>query len=121
MAWKEQLLKDNDKIPFRESDPDYGRAEFVICPVYKRGKLKDMYIYPAQQRDVHTFYHAVFTSSPLDFSFSSYDDLDEPKIWIHFWCKEHKSASFRLYVPVGSQYFEVHRLSNFSINFRRRV
>lgn len=117
--WKEQLLVPGSRIYFQWASKEYGRAEFSVCPVYKYGKLVDMYIYPRQQKDVDTYYHAHFNNPPYDFSFSSYDNLTEPRIWIHGWCKEHKCNFFRLYVPDYSKYFEIHWLSNFGVYFRR--
>lgn len=119
---KEHILEDGEKVYFkwRDSTPggsSLGRAEFSICPVYRYGKLKEMYIFPNQQRDVDTYYKAVFNYAPLDFSIQSWVGLDTPKIWLHYWCKLHKCAGFRLYVPTDSKYFDVHFLSGFSINF----
>ena len=119
---KEHILKDGESILFKWVDDtpggsNLGRAEFTFCPVYEYGKLKEMYIYPMQQRNVDTYYKAVFSYPPLDFSVSSQDGLGDPKIWLHYWCKEHKCAGFRLYVPNDSKYFTVSFLSNFGIYF----
>ena len=119
---KEHILKDGEKVYFKWRDPtpggsNLGRAEFSFCPVYKRGKLKEMVIWPIQQRNVDTYYKAVFEYSPLDISIHSNPGLDDPKIWLHFWCKMHKCAGFRLYVPTDSKYFQVEFLSGFSIYF----
>lgn len=120
--FKEYILKDGEKVFFKWRDDtpggsNVGRAEFTFCPVYKYGKLKEMYIYPVQQRDIDTYYKAVFNYAPLDFSIQSWVGLEYPKTWLYFWCKQHKCAGFRLYVPTDSKYFEVQFLSNFSINF----
>lgn len=118
---KEHILKDGEKVYFKWRDPtpggsNLGRAEFSICPVYVRGKLKEMYIDPIQQRNSDTIYKAVFDYPPLDFTIQSFG-LDDPKIWLHYWCKRHKCAGFRLYVPDNAEYFQVDFFGDFSINF----
>lgn len=119
---KERKLSDGDRIYFTALTKEYGKAEFNICPVYKRGKLKKLYLYPRQQPYAKEFFVYTFNSPPLDWSILSWvhQGLDEPFIWLHYWCKEHKCASFSVYTPPQAKYFEVHALSNFSINFGKR-
>ena len=50
--WKEKILDDGDKVKFIPSTRNLGTAEFTCCPVFKRGKLKEFYIYPQQQENV---------------------------------------------------------------------
>jgi len=118
--WKEKILDDGDIVSFVSMTNRLGRAEFICCPVFRYGKLKEFYIYPAQQENTDTYYKILFNYSPLDFSIGVSPDLlfnDEPRIWLHFWCKEHKCQSFRLYVPRKSNQFRIEKLSNFSVVF----
>lgn len=111
------LLKDGKQYPFVWKTDRWGVAEFSVCPVYKYGKLKEFHMYSIQQEeDIHYVYK--FDYAPLDFSISSWTHkgISTPRIWINYWCKEHKCASFRFYVP-ESDFFTVNVLSNFSINF----
>ena len=117
---KEKILDDGDVVEFVPITHDFGRAEFMCCPVYKYGKLKEFYIYHAQQENVEYYYKVIFSTPPLDFSITSYGCEADPKIWIHFWCKEHKSNSFRFYVPRDSHKFRISKLSNFSVQLLLR-
>lgn len=116
--WKEKILNDGDVVHFVNYTRNYGRAEFGFCPTYKYGKLKDLRIYPLQQADIDTFYRVNFKCSPLDWSINTSLASVDVKIWIFFWCKEHKSMSFRIYVPAGSSSFSIHMLSNFNVRFK---
>jgi len=117
---EEILLKDGDEVHFRWRTKNLGKAEFGFCPIFKRGKLKEIYIYPLQQEDCLTHYK-IELGYQTDLSIESTSDLltrgQEPFIWAHFWCKEHKCTSFRLYVPSESKKFIVSILSSVSILF----
>lgn len=112
-------LKPNQAIPFVQRTKEYGNAEFEICPVFRRGILTDVWIYPAQQPHAKKFFHLAVNYKPSSFSVSAWiqKGLLDPRIWIMFWCKEHKCMSFRVYPPNGATNFEVHANSNLSINF----
>lgn len=111
-------LKEYEKYPFISHTDKYGNAEFSVCTRYTHGKLREIWLTSLQQEDF-VEYHYKFDYSPTDFSINSrtYKGINEPRIWIHGWCKEHKGQFMRLYVPRNSDCFTVQLLSNFSINF----
>lgn len=111
-------LEENKKYPFTWKTDNWGVAEFIVCPVYKYGKLVEFNMFSAQQKaDNH--YQYKFDYKPMDWGISSWihKGMESPRIWLHFWCKEHKSPSFRFYVPANSTHFSVSTLSNFSVDF----
>lgn len=97
------VIKDGDFIPFEYMHKSYGRAEFTLCPQYKRGKLVKLFIYPLQQEDRSKFW-VWEGNGKRHFTVQSYDKLDEPKLWMHSFCKEHKCQSIRLYVPNNAKF-----------------
>lgn len=105
MSYPRRVLKCGDKIPFEWITQKYGRAEFTFCLKYNRGKLKEVFITPQQQPNVKEWFVLPFHRD--DFMAKSTIELDDPKIWLHFWCKEHKAPAFNLYVPKDSRFFYV--------------
>src|SRR3954464_8060413 len=91
-------LEEHKDYPFVWRTDRYGVAEFSVCPVYKYGKLKEFHMHGSQQEE-HNHYVYRFDYVPYDWSISSWSHkgMEPPKIWINFWCKEHKCASFRFY------------------------
>ena len=110
-------INDGDFMPFVGMTQRLGRAEFAICPQWKRGKLVKISIYPLQQEDRSYFYEWEGNGKRY-FTIQSYQNLDEPKIWMHSYCKEHKCQTMRVYVPNGGKYlwFQVHS-DNITIGF----
>lgn len=49
-------IKIKDKIKYKAIDKVYGRAEFQICPVFKYGYLKEIFIYRLQQNKDEAFH-----------------------------------------------------------------
>lgn len=120
MKLTEVILTHDSVVPFTAFTKNYGRAEFQICPVVKRGKLKELFIYPKQQPDAKNFYHVVFGDYPPDaWQVMSWTHLgmNEPKVWLFNWCKEHKCQMISVYVPKQANSFRIHILSTFSIIF----
>jgi hypothetical protein len=115
---KEIILKENEKYFFIPITKNLGRAEFGVCPVHRRGKLKEIFIYPLQQEDRSYYYKAIVHHAD-SFQFESYSHkgIDPPRAWIYSWCREHKTISFRIYVPNNSNYFTIMNLITFSIYF----
>lgn len=91
-------IKDGDFMPFVGMTERLGRAEFSICPQWKRGKLVKISIYPLQQDDM-SYYYEWEGDGKGYFIIQSYNNLDEPKVWMHSYCKGHKCQSMRVYVP----------------------
>lgn len=116
--WKTIQLKPDVEYPFVWKTDNWGIAEFGVCPVYKYGKLVEFHMHSLQQEATNHYVYK-FDYKPLDWSISSWTHkgMEAPRIWVHFWCKEHKSASFRLYVPAHATHFTVSTYSSFSINF----
>jgi len=98
-----RLLHDGDFMPFVGMTKNLGRAEFQVCPQYKRGKLVKLSIYPLQQED-RSYYYEWEGNGKHHFTIQSYQGLDEAKVWMHSYCKEHKCHSMRLYVPNGANF-----------------
>lgn len=96
-------IKDGDFLPFVGLTPRLGRAEFAICPQWKHGKLVKMSIHPQQQEDTSYFYEWEGHGKRY-FTIQSYQGLEEPKVWMHSYCKEHKCQTMSLYVPYGAKY-----------------
>lgn len=120
--WKRKELNDGDRVYYKAYDDtpgggNLGHAEFVICPVYKRGKLKEVFIYPQQQHNIKYYYHYKLPYTPYAWGVDSYNSDDPVNIWMWFWCKEHKCMSLELYVPKYANYFSVEMLSFFTIRF----
>lgn len=125
MKLTEKILKDGDSVEFDWCDSkapfqgqSYGRAEFGICLVWRRNKLKCFYIYPFQQRDVKHFYRVdCGYSDSFECGAWTHKGMDDPKIWLHGWCKEHKCPFMRVYVPKDSKRFTVYVLSTAQMMF----
>lgn len=114
---EEIKIKDGDFLEFLWSTEKWGRAEFVVCPQFKRGKLVKMFIYPSQQGISDKYY--VWEGTADYFTVQSYQQLDDPKPWLFRWCKEHKTQSFRVYVPPESKYIWFSVLSTVTIGFTK--
>ncbi len=97
-------------IPFewRDKTPggqNLGRAEFQVCVIYKRGKVARYFVYAAQQKNVTKFFQ--FIGVYDDFSIDSYDDLEDAKVWLAAWCKEHKTQTLSIYVPPEAKFLNL--------------
>jgi hypothetical protein len=96
-------------VPFHWLDPvlggsNLGRAEFAVCIKYRRRKISDVYVYTQQQREAGSWHLA---TSRNHFMISSYQGLEDAKVWSFSWCSEHKTQSFRLYVPTNSKILKI--------------
>jgi hypothetical protein len=114
----EKVLEDGDKVPFVAYTTRYGLAEFVFCLKYIRSKLKHIYIYPAQQENViNCFQVDVNYAESVNITSFTHKGMDDPKIWLQFWCKEHDCPAMRVYVPKQATHFHVSKLSSILITF----
>lgn len=104
-----KVIKFGQPITFVSTTHDYGRAEFVICPVFRRGIMRELYIDPRQQPQYFKEWFQIdLDGIPANqMHFSGYPKENDPEIWRSFWCKEHKCFSIELYVSASSHYFEV--------------
>ena len=106
---KQVELKEEEKIFFIPSTENYGSAEFMVCPVFKYGKLRDLFIYPRQQPDKGGTYWHIKCWGQKAFQVRSWTHkgFENPNIWCNFWCNEHKCLSFDIYPPKKANYFSV--------------
>jgi hypothetical protein len=92
----------NAKINFKPLHNSFGRAEFEFCPVFKRGKMTDLFI-TRRQQDNYENYHLPLKelgfNNTTDFAFNGYDSSEGVRAWGHYWCKFHKAICFKVYVP----------------------
>jgi hypothetical protein len=118
---KTRILEDGGEVRFVAKTEKYGVAEFVFCLRYERGKLKRVFITPAQQADVTEKFEIDASYKPLDFQLSAYTHkgMDEPRAWIYFWCEEHKAFAFRAYAPTQATHFTVQKLSSLCVTFEK--
>lgn len=107
-------------IPFKWLDDtpggsNLGRAEFAFCPKFFRGRLKEYWVYPMQQRDQESFWH---WKGYTDWAptFSCYQQLDDVRIWRVYWCREHKTVTSEMYVPNGARWLQ---LNGYGMSFWR--
>lgn len=100
-------LKVGDKIPFAAISPGAGRAEFAFCVRWRGAKPVEIFITPLQQPAATESYRVrVYDRTMRVFSWS-HKGLDQPYIWLHFWCQEHGCPAFRAYVPPGSTHLQL--------------
>ena len=114
--------------PFEWMTKEYGRAEFTICPVWKGNRIKEVFIYPAQQPDAKHYYYIKGNWDGVRFGslFYKYDTvkgvqtkLNQPVVWMTHWCKEHECQSFSLYVPKNAKsFFVTTGLGAFNLEWR---
>lgn len=97
-----KMLEDGSIIPFVSMTQNLGRAEFSVCAQYKRGFLVKLTLHPLQQEDCSYFLE--WEGKTRGFGFQGYQGLGYPNAWSFMWCKDHKCQSFRIYVPVGSNF-----------------
>lgn len=117
---KQKEIKSNEKIFFTPRTEDYGCAEFVICPVFKYSRLKEVFIYPRQQPDAKEFFHiGKLNCDSFQIMSWTYKGTESPRIWRNYYCKEHKCVSFDVYPPKDTNYFYVQTLSILEVIFDR--
>jgi hypothetical protein len=113
----------HDKIKYKHLHPSYGRAEFVICPVFKRGYMQELFIYRRQQdenEDYHMDLIKLGLAKTICFDITAWTHkTDSPNIWRNPYCKEHKCLSFWVYVPNNTDTieFEYHFGEEITIRF----
>ena len=105
---KERLVGLGEDIHYIEKTTNYGHAEFELCPVFKHGYLRELYIYPRQQENIDAYYRLEIDGFVTSIGFSCYGgNHTEPRFWHNVWCKEHKCLCLRFYVPLGYKSFKV--------------
>jgi hypothetical protein len=115
-----------DKISYTQMTHDYGRAEFEICPVFKYGRITDLFIVRAQQpAEKEQGYHMNLLKELPSYRINelmieAQFGLDKPDVWRNWWCKIHRAVCFETYVPNGSTFikFDAFLGNSFRIQFR---
>lgn len=116
-----KTIKDGDLLPFVWMTERFGRAEFSICPQWKRGKLVKLSIYPLQQEDTSCYYEWEGDGKRY-FTIQSYFNKSEPHAWMHSYCKEHKCHSMTIYVPDNTKFLWFQVYSDFiTIGFINKI
>ena len=111
-----------DKIKYKDRTERLGRAEFLFCPIFKYGRLNRLVIYRLQQESDESYYidFSELGTKITSFNFTSWTHkgIDEPNIWLNQWCKEHKTISFRVYVPINTDTIEFEIFSSEILEIR---
>ena len=110
----------NPFIDYKPMHERYGMAEFEICPIFKNGKLQKFMIYPKQQENNNVYYE-IPAFGQKQFEITSWTQkTDSLRIWMEFWCKEHKTICHRVYVPNNTDRIEFDNLTVFMIRFVKK-
>ena len=100
----------DSKIEFIQRTEEYGTAEFEFCPVFKRGKMTDLFIVRCQQKNNECYHLALENlgfNKTTQFEIGSWTHkTDSPTIWKNFWCKAHKAICFCTYAPKDTDTIE---------------
>ena len=102
--WKIIEVENKIRIPIEWRHNDYGRMELQVCIKYIRGKMVEFWVYP-KQSTLENCWHC--KTSYANFALNSYDGLGSSKAWLFFYCKEHKTQSFYVYVPRNTTILEI--------------
>lgn len=116
----EIVLKDGDVVFFTPKTDRYGLAYFDICPVVRKGKLREIFIILRQQPDAKHYYRI-----PVEGSCSSWEvhgcglrfGVSYPRAKRMFWGKEHNCHGMKFSVPPESNCFEVSLLTDVVLCF----
>jgi hypothetical protein len=122
-AWEIINKNIGDEIPVKSIDSHYGGAEFVICPVFQDGFMRELYITPKQQSDyLGKMFKVDLTTMGINvLSLNGYPALvNDPNVWLTYWCQEHKCYSLELYVSNGTKLLKIdtHFGNTISLNFK---
>jgi len=116
---EEKILKVDELIRYNWKTKEYGRAEFIFCPIWKRGKIIKLHIYPMQQPDAKYFYILDVTANSKYICPYSWTHLgkENPWPWQFYWCKEHKCMSIKIYVPPNTNTLRITTGTSLNIIF----
>ena len=107
----------NPVIRFKPRHDKYGHAEFTICPIFKYGKLKKVFVFRRQQDTSECYEIEAQDQKEFQIGTWTHKGFDVPNIWMNWWCKEHKTIAFAVYVPIQTNIIEFDSLSTFGIRF----
>lgn len=132
----EKILFEDYEQPFEWLTKEYGRAEFILCPIIKEDKIIEVHMYPIQQPDAKNYFvikndegwkgihfGCLLIEGKPTFSTvilrKPKDRIEQPVVWKTHFCKDHKTHSFRLYVPRESKsFFITSGLGDFCLNWK---
>jgi len=116
-------LKLTDKIEFTPMTDNYGHAEWILCPVFKYGKLKKICLHPLQQPDKSGIIYEIETHNQKEFAIKTWQHkgMEFPNIWRNWWCKEHKTIAFDFYIDKRCNQISFCSLSCFEILFEEKT
>lgn len=115
----------HDIIKYKPLHKCFGRAMFQICPVFKNGIIRELFIYRRQQ-DNHEIYKIDLKKinyKANTFHIESWThETDSPRIWRESWCKDHKTIMHEVYVPNNTNQikFNLHFGDTISILFEAK-
>lgn len=123
-----QCITIEDSIDYVALDPtpgggNLGRAEFIFCPIWKDGIMTRLLIYPRQQRVKVFCYDLSLKDAGMvkNFCFHSWTHkgIEQPHAWRMYWCEEHATVSYEVYVPSKTNRlsFEPHFGDSIDIHF----
>lgn len=123
---KKILIDDYKEQYFEWRTKEYGRAEFILCPIIKRSKIREIHLYPIQQPNAKHYYVIKNSYGWEGVHFGTLlvqedgkDKVEQPTVWSTHFCKRHKTHSFEFYVPRGAKSFSVgNGLGKFCLNWK---
>ena len=107
----------NPVIKFEPKHENYGSAEFDICPIFKYGKLKKIFVFRRQQETSECYEIEAQDQKEFQISTWTHKGFDIPNIWRNWWCKDHKTIAFSVYVPQQTDILVFDSLSTFGMYF----
>jgi hypothetical protein len=107
---KELDTLDYKHNPFEWKTRSHGWAGFTICPIWKRGRIREVFIYPTQQPNAKYYYYIKYNEGwcGLDFEglfIESEKKINNANITRTYFCKEHKCMAIKMLVPKQSSSF----------------
>ena len=105
---KKILTEDYKPQAFEWMSKEYGHAEFILLPIVKRNKIREVHLYPLQQPNAKEYFvmKNKYGWDGIHFgNLLKYEKLKQPIIWTSGYDKKHKSFQFRFHVPKESKAF----------------
>jgi len=99
VSYKEITIKDSIKYDWLHER--YGRAWFMICPVFKYGYLRNVFLTARSQERENNNWKLIIDNylKVNQFQIESWSDKKDPHNWLNQWCKDHKTIMRMVYVP----------------------
>jgi hypothetical protein len=108
-------ITDDQRIYFEPGSERFGHAEFLFCPVWRRGTVRELFITRLQQERHGEMFHVAHPDpkGASEFQVSSWrhEGMEPPNVWLMLWCAEHKTMALEVYVPVDAHSLRVESMS----------